>query len=116
MTLVLHFRIRRSLDDLFDYETSCFKAALDFRRLEKEEIHRDRMTPQFLFVSRSVAHVERKEKLPARLQHSSHLAKNRGQKFIRNIDDGIEGDDPGERFIGKVQGHHVALAEDDVRV
>src|SRR3989442_1608856 len=115
--LVLHFRRRRrSLDDLFNYESCCLKMTLDFRRLKEEKTHRDRMAPQFLLVSSAIAHVEYEEKLPARLEHSLHLAKHHGQKFIWNIHDGIESDDPGERFIREIQSHHVAFTENDIRV
>src|SRR6266849_10467445 len=89
-TLVLHFRrIRRSLDDLFNRESCCLKMTLDFRRLKEEKIHRDWMAPQFLLVSTTIAHVERQEERPARLQHSLHFSKEQGQKFIRNIHNGV---------------------------
>jgi hypothetical protein len=66
--LVLQFRrIRRSLDDLFNGEPCGLKMILDFQWLKEEKIHRDRMTPQFFLVSRSLAHVECKEKLATRL-------------------------------------------------
>src|SRR5882672_2549542 len=113
--LVLHFRrIRRSLDDLFNGKPCCLKVTLDFGRLKKEKIHRDPMTPQFFLVSRSFAHVECKEKLPARLYYSRHFPEDRGQKFSGNIHDGVEGDDRSERFIAKVQSHHVSFTEVDV--
>src|SRR5713101_3632267 len=116
-TLVLHFRrIRRSLDDLFNCESHCLKMTLDFRRLKEEKIHRDGMAPQFPLVSSAIAHVECEEKLPARLQDSRHFPKDQGQKFIRNIHDGVESDDASEAFVGEIESHHVALAEDDVRI
>jgi hypothetical protein len=115
--LVLHFwRIRLSLDDFFNRESCCLKMTLDFRRLKEEKIHRDWMAPQFLLVSSAIAHVECEEKLPARLEHSIHFAKYQGQKFIRNIHDGVESDDASEAFVGEIESHHVAFTENDIRV
>src|SRR5712692_9232855 len=74
------------------------------------------MAPQFLLVSTTIAHVECEEKLPARLEHSIHLAKHQGQKFIRNIHDGVESDDASEAFVGEIESHHVAFTENDIRV
>src|SRR6266850_3554205 len=116
-TLVLDFRwIRRSLDDLSNYEPCRLEKTLDFRWLKEEKIHCDWMAPQFLLVSGTFTHVECEEKVPVRVEHSIHFAKNQGQKFIRTIHDGVEGGDAGEGFVGEIQSHHVALAETDVRV
>jgi hypothetical protein len=89
---------------------------LDFRRLKEEKIHRDWMAPQFLLVSSAIAHVECEEKLPARLQDSRHFPKDHGQKFIRNIHDGVESGYANKAFVGEIESHHVAFTESDVRV
>jgi hypothetical protein len=69
-----------------------------------------------MLVKNFVAAMKGKQQQPARLQYSQHLAKDRGQRFSGNVDDGIERRDPGKRSIRKIQRQHVALPERNVRV
>src|SRR6266550_4157209 len=81
--LVFEFgRIRFTLDYFLNCETCRLDVSPDLRGLKKEKVHRYRMTPQFLFMSCTNAHVEGEEKRAARLQHSVHFAQHYGQQFI----------------------------------
>src|SRR5580700_4364767 len=87
-----------------------------FSLLEKEEIHRDRPTPQPILVEDFVAAMKCQQQQPARLQHSMHFPKDRKQRFSGNVDDGIERGDAYKCSIGKVQGHLVSFPEGNVWV
>src|SRR5580693_2824455 len=74
------------------------------------------LSPHLILVQRFVSHVKRQQQQSALPQYALHFPKYRRQRFLRNIDNRIEGRDARQRRVLKIQRQHVSFAEGNVGI
>ena len=108
--------VRRALDDLDDREPAPGQGRHELARGEQRRVDRHRLPEELVGVQVPDAGVDGHQQDPAGSQRAVQLTPGAWHAAAGQVDEGVQGDDPGQPVVGHVEGGQVTDREPQPRV